>query len=72
MNIRIIQKGVTHWSCKLYMPQYRVTPGPRSRSRGEWGEGLGGFWGSIGNANEEKSWKLINSLFNEHCVRLKI
>jgi hypothetical protein len=29
-----------HWSCKLYMPQYRGTPGPRSGSGwvGEWGE----------------------------------
>jgi hypothetical protein len=23
-----------HWSCKLYMPQYRWMPGPRSGS--EW------------------------------------
>ena len=30
-----------HWSCKLYMPQYRGTPGPRSGSGwiGEWGGG---------------------------------
>jgi hypothetical protein len=29
----------TLWSCKLYMPQYRGTPGPRSGSGrvGEWG-----------------------------------
>jgi hypothetical protein len=34
------------WSCKLYMPQYRVTPGPRSGIGwvGEWGgEGMGDF-----------------------------
>jgi hypothetical protein len=32
------------WSCKLYMPQYRGTPGPRSGSRwvgGGRGEGMG-------------------------------
>jgi hypothetical protein len=40
-----------HWSCKLYMPQYRGMPGPRSRG-GESGEGLWDFWGSIGNVNE--------------------
>jgi hypothetical protein len=36
-----------HWSCKLYMPQYRGTPGPRSRSGwvGEWGGGYGGLLG---------------------------
>jgi hypothetical protein len=40
-----------HWSCKLYMPQYREMPGPRSGR----GEGLGNFWGSIGNVNEENT-----------------
>jgi hypothetical protein len=36
-----------HWSCKLYMPQYRGTPGPRSGSGwvGEWGGGYGGLLG---------------------------
>jgi hypothetical protein len=37
-----------HWTCKLYMPQYRGTPGPRSGSRwvGEWvGGGYGGLLG---------------------------
>ena len=38
------------WSCKLYMPQYRGTPGPRSGSK--WvgdlgGGGMGDFWDSI-------------------------
>jgi hypothetical protein len=46
-----------HWSCKLYMPQYRGMPGPRSGS--VWGgsgrEGLGDFWGSIGNVNDENT-----------------
>jgi hypothetical protein len=35
-----------HWSCKLYMPQYRRMPGPRSGSGsvGEWaGEQVGTF-----------------------------
>jgi hypothetical protein len=47
-----------HWSSKLYMPQYRGTPGPRSGSGwvGEWvGEGVGDFWDSIGNVNEIKT-----------------
>jgi hypothetical protein len=37
----------THWSCKLYMPQYRGMSGPRS-GRGwveEWGWGYGGLLG---------------------------
>jgi hypothetical protein len=41
-----------HWSCKLYMPQYRGTPGPRSGSRvggGKWG---GRVWGTLGIALE--------------------
>ena len=44
-----------HWSCKLYMPQYRGTPGPRSGSGwvGEWvGKPVGDFWDSIGNVIE--------------------
>jgi hypothetical protein len=44
-----------HWSCKLYMPQYRGMPGPRSGSGRveEWvGERVGDFWDSIGNVNE--------------------
>jgi hypothetical protein len=40
-----------HWSCKLYMPQYRWTPGPRSGS-GWVGEYVGDFWDSIENVNE--------------------
>jgi hypothetical protein len=44
-----------HWTHKLYMPQYRGTPGPK---KWEWvgrevgGEGMGDFWYSIGNVNE--------------------
>jgi hypothetical protein len=39
-----------HWTCKLYMPQYRGTPGPKSRNGwvGEWG----GVWGNFGIALE--------------------
>ena len=48
-----------HWTCKLYMPQYRGMPGPKSGSGwvGEWGggEGMGDFWDSIGNVNEENT-----------------
>ena len=47
------------WSGKLYMPQYRGTPGPRSGSGcvGEQGreEGIGGFRDSISVVNEENS-----------------
>jgi hypothetical protein len=44
-----------HWTCKLYMPQYRGTPGLKSGNGwvGEWGEGMGDFWDSIGNVIEE-------------------
>jgi hypothetical protein len=44
-----------HWTRKLYMPQYRGTPGPKRASgwAGEWGwVGMGDFWYSIGNVNE--------------------
>jgi hypothetical protein len=36
-----------HWTCKLYMPQYRGMPGPKSGSGwvGEWGGGYGGLLG---------------------------
>jgi hypothetical protein len=39
-----------HWSCKLYIPQYRGTPGPRSGSG--WVGALGGVWGTFGIAFE--------------------
>jgi hypothetical protein len=47
-----------HWTCKLYMPQYRGTPGPK---KGEWvgmglgWVGMGDFWDSIENVNEENT-----------------
>ena len=34
-----------HWSCKLYLPQYRGTPGPKSGSGGS-------VWGTFGIALE--------------------
>jgi hypothetical protein len=40
------------------MPQYRGTPGPKNGNGwvGEWaGEGVGGFWDSIGNVIEENT-----------------
>jgi hypothetical protein len=39
-----------HWSGKLYMPQYRGTPGPKNGNEwvGEWG----GVWGTFGIALE--------------------
>ena len=41
-----------HWSCKLHMPQYRGTPGPRSGSGwiGEWMRGR--VWKTFGIALE--------------------
>jgi hypothetical protein len=35
------------WTCKLYMPQYRGTPGPKRGSGwvGDWGGGYGGTFG---------------------------
>jgi hypothetical protein len=46
-----------HWSCKLYMPQYR---GNTRAKKWEWvdmgwGECMGDFWDSIGNVNEENT-----------------
>jgi hypothetical protein len=40
-------KREAHWSYKLYMPQFRRMPGPRSGSGwvGEWGAGYGGLLG---------------------------
>jgi hypothetical protein len=53
------KERLTHWSCKLNMPQYRATPGPRSGSGwvGEWvgervGSGWGSLWGTFGIALE--------------------
>jgi hypothetical protein len=45
------------WTCKLYMPQYRGMPGPKRGSGwvGDWGVGMGDFWDSIGNVNEENT-----------------
>jgi hypothetical protein len=37
------------------MPKYRETPGPRSGVGGSKGEGMGDFWDSIGNINEENT-----------------
>jgi hypothetical protein len=53
-----------HWSCKLYMPQYRGTPGPRSGS-GWVGECGGDFWDSIGNVIE------INTQFKKKRKKIK-
>jgi hypothetical protein len=46
-----------HWTCKLYMPQFRGMPRSKSGNRwvGEWGEGMGVFWDSIGNVIEENT-----------------
>jgi hypothetical protein len=48
-----------HWTGKLYMPQYRGTPGPKNGNGwvGELGgEGVGDFWDSIGNVIEENTF----------------
>jgi hypothetical protein len=46
-----------HWTYKLYMPQYRGTPGPKRESGwvGEWGGAMGDLWDSIENVNEENT-----------------
>ena len=46
------------WTGKLYMPQYRGTPGPKNGNGwvGECvGEGVGDFGDSIGNVIEENT-----------------
>jgi hypothetical protein len=41
-----------HWTCKLYMPQYRGMPGPKIGSGGG-GRGMGRrVWGTFGIALE--------------------
>jgi hypothetical protein len=47
----------THLSCKLYMPQYGGIPGPKRGNGwvGLWGVGVGDFWDSIENVNEENT-----------------
>jgi hypothetical protein len=50
-----------HWSCKLYLSQYRGTSGPISGS-GSVREWVGVFWDSIVNVNEKipnKKTKII-------------
>jgi hypothetical protein len=42
---------VAHWTCKLYMPQYRGMPGPKSGS-GWLLESGGRVWGTFGIALE--------------------
>jgi hypothetical protein len=45
-----------HWTCKLHMPQYRGTLGPKNGNGwvGEWGwVGMGDFGDNIGNVIEE-------------------
>jgi hypothetical protein len=56
-ELRTSLEREAQWPCKLYMPQYRGTPGPRSGSGWveEWGEVMGDFWDSIGNVNEENT-----------------
>ena len=59
-----------HWTCKLYMPQYRGPPGPKSGSGwlGEWGgeEYIGDFLDSIGNVMRKiPNKKLIQKKPNE-------
>jgi hypothetical protein len=46
-KLRIGSLREAHWTHKLYMPQYRGTPGPKSGNGwvGEWGGGYGGLLG---------------------------
>jgi hypothetical protein len=53
-------EGDAHQTHKLYMPQYRGTPGPKKKKNetgwvGKWGEGMGDFWDSSGNVIEENN-----------------
>jgi hypothetical protein len=36
-----------HWTCKLYMPQYKGMPGPRSESEWVGEQGRGGYRGLL-------------------------
>jgi hypothetical protein len=53
----ILRRGMVYWTRKLYMPQYRGTPGPKKKNGngwvGKWGEVMGDFGDSIGNVIEE-------------------
>jgi hypothetical protein len=42
-----------HWTRKLYMPQYRGTPGPKNGNRwvGKWGGGYRGLLGQHWKCN---------------------
>jgi hypothetical protein len=44
VTVRPSLQREAHWTCKLYMPQYRGMPGPKRGSGwvGEWG-GMGTF-----------------------------
>jgi hypothetical protein len=49
------------------MSQYRGIPGPRIGSGwvGEWGgEGMGDFGNSIGNINEENTFKKLKKIYS--------
>jgi hypothetical protein len=48
------------WSCKVYIPQYRVTPGPRSGNGWVGEHGGGRVQGTIGIAFEMKMKKIPN------------
>ena len=55
-------------SCKLYIPQYKGTLGLRSGNGwvGEWGEGMGDFWDSIGKKTPSRiPYALIPFLFTK-------
>ena len=46
-----------HWTCKLYMQGNARAKNWEWVGRGVcvWGEGMGDFWDSIGNVNEENT-----------------
>jgi hypothetical protein len=60
-----------HWSCKLYMSQYRGMTGPRSGS-GWVGERVGGFWDSIGNVNEINTQLKKRNIFCRDLALMEI
>jgi hypothetical protein len=60
-----------HWTHKIYMPQYRGTPGPKSGSG--WVGGLGGWYGGLLGKHWKCKWGkyLIKNIKKEKKVKIK-
>jgi hypothetical protein len=59
------------WSCKLYMPQYRGMPGPRSGSEWVGEQGAGRVQGTFGIALEMEMKKISNKKFKNKLKKIK-